>query len=259
MNINYKGEQLKVNLIDEGQGEVIVFLHGWGASADLYRVIIDVLKRNFRVVAPDFPGFGKSDEPSFAFDTEDYALFVETLLLELGIAKASFIGHSHGGRTVLEIATRKNFSVEIQKLVLIDSAGIAFKKSFKVRAKTALYKTLKALFLTRAGKKLFPEAVESLRKKFGSADYTACSETMRQSMVKVLKSDYTNKLGDIKVPTLLIWGDKDTATPIQCAKLMEKEIPDCGLVTIKGAGHFSFVSDMPLTERVLKSFFNFLF
>ena len=80
---------------------------------------------------------------------------------------------------------------------------------------------------------------------------------MRQSMVKLVNTDYKDKLSLVRVPTLLIWGEKDDATPLYQAKIMEKAIPDCGLVTVPGAGHFSFIDNPVLTERVLRSFFEF--
>lgn len=257
MLIEFKGDKLNVNLIDEGDGQCIVLLHGWGAYAEVYRSIINVLKPHFRVIAPDFPGFGKTCEPSFAYNTADYCDFVLCLLENLGIDKASFIGHSHGGRTILELASRSKLPVDIHKIVLFDSAGLPVKKSIKVKTKTFTYKVLKKLFLTKLALKVCPDGVERLRKKFGSADYSNSSALLRESMVKVISEDFTDKLKYIKAPTLLIWGDKDKDTPVENAKIMEKMIPNCGLVTIKNAGHFSFVSDMGLVSRVLGSFFKF--
>lgn len=257
MLIEFKGDKLNVNLIDEGDGQCIVLLHGWGAYAEVYRSIINVLKLHFRVIAPDFPGFGKTNAPSFAYNTANYGDFVLCLLENLGIKKASFIGHSHGGRTILELASRSDLPIGIDKIVLIDSAGLPVKKSAKVRAKTFTYKTLKKLALTKVALKICPDGIEKLRAKFGSADYAASSPLLRESMVKVISEDFTGNLQDIKAPTLLIWGDNDKDTPIENAKIMESRIPNCGLVTIKDAGHFSFVSDMSLVSRVLASFFKF--
>ena len=255
MNLNYKGDQLCVNLIDEGDGEAVVVLHGWGASCTLYRTVIDPLKNNFRVIAPDFPGFGKTTEPSFAYSIEDYASFVIALLKQLNINKAHLIGHSHGGRTVLELLTG-NYGFDFDKVVLLDSAGIPVKKKISKRIRIRTYKILKGLLTFGAVKKMFPDALESLKKKFGSADYANASDIMRQSMVKVLPCDYTDKLSSIKNSTLLIWGENDNDTPLSCAKILEKGISDCGLVTVKGAGHFAYAQAPLLTANVLKSFFN---
>jgi len=57
---------------------------------------------------------------------------------------------------------------------------------------------------------------------------------MRKILVKVVNEDLRPLLKDIKAPTLLIWGDKDTATPLYMGKIMEEEIPDSGLVILEG-------------------------
>lgn len=256
LEFTYKGDKLSVNLIDEGQGEAVVVLHGWGARAELYRTVINPLTSHYRVIAPDMPGFGKTTEPSFPYSIEDYAGFVSALLCELGVNKTHLIGHSHGGRTVLELATSGNDSFEIGKIVLLDSAGIPVKKKLSKRIRIHTYKILKGVVSFAPVKKMFPDALDKLKKKFGSADYAAASDIMRQSMVKVLPCDYTDRLSLIKNPTLLIWGENDNDTPISCAKVLENGISDCGLVTIPKAGHFSFAEAPALTANVLKYFFN---
>ena len=257
MDLELKGDTLSVDYIDKGTGKVIVILQGWGTTASLYESLIRILSGNFRVVAPDFPGFGESTEPSFAYDTADYADFVLAFLKKLDVTEASFIGHSHGGRVLLEMASRESLPVDIQKLVLIDSAGLIAKKSFSQRARIRTYKCFKKFLLIKPVKNLFPTALSSLQKTFGSADYASSSPLMRQSMVKLVNTDYKDRLSLVRVPTLLIWGEKDDATPLYQAKIMEKAIPDCGLVTVPGAGHFSFIDNPVLTERVLRSFFEF--
>ncbi len=255
LELIFKGDKLNINLIDEGQGEAVLLLHGWGARADLYRSVINPIVSDYRVIAPDLPGFGKSTEPSFPYSIEDYASFASALLKELGIEKAHIIGHSHGGRTCLELATG-NYGFEIGKIVLLDSAGIPVKKKLSKRIRIRAYKILKGLVTIAPLKKIFPDALDKLKKKFGSADYAAASDIMRQSMVKVLPCDYTDKLSLINNSTLLIWGENDNDTPLCCAKILEKGIKDCGLVTIPKAGHFSFAEAPVLTSNVLKSFFN---
>lgn len=255
MVLEFKGDILNIDYIDEGSGDVIVLLQGWGTTASLYRSIINMLSGHFRVIAPDFPGFGSSTEPSFPYSAEDYSDFVITFLEKLGVNRASFIGHSHGGRVIIELASRDEKPVEIDKIVLIDSAGIVTQKKLSKRIRIRTYKILKNILLIQPVKAMFPDALPALRKKFGSADYASSSEMMQKSMVKLVNTDYSHRLCKIKCPTLLIWGDNDDATPISHAHTMEKEIPDSGLVVIKGGGHFSYVSDLALTNRVLNSFF----
>ncbi len=255
MKLDIKNETLDIDYIDEGNGEVIVLLQGWGTTASVYKTIINMLTAKYRVIAPDFPGFGRSTEPSFPYSAEDYSDFVLAFLEKLGISKASFIGHSHGGRVIIELASRENLPVEIDKIVLMDSAGIVTKKKLSKRIRIRIYKILKNLLLLPPIKAMFPDALPALKKKFGSADYASSSEMMQKSMVKLVNTDYSHRLCKIKAPTLLIWGDKDDATPLAHAKIMEKEIPDSGLVVIKDGGHFSYLADMGLTKSVLHSFF----
>ncbi len=254
--MNFKGDALDVNVIDEGQGECVLILHGWGAYGEVYRLIINLLKPHFRVIAPDLPGFGKTTEPSFAYDNNDYVDFVKALVKQMGIDSLSIIGHSHGGRTAINLASG-DFDFTLKNLVLIDSAGILPKKTLKKTLKIKMYKTAKWFYSLKPMKKLFPDALEKAKKKYGSADYAAASEIMRQSLVRNVNTDLSGVLCKIKVPTLLIWGENDTATPLSDAKIMEKSIPDCGLVTIKNGSHFSFADNFPLTVSVLKSFYKF--
>ena len=256
LELNFKGDTLKIEYIDEGAGDVIVLLQGWGTTASIYKCIIDMLTSKYRVIAVDFPGFGNSTEPSFPYSAEDYTDFVLAFLSELNVCSASFIGHSHGGRVIIELASRENLPINVDKIVLIDSAGIVTKKKLSKRIKIATYKSLKKILLIPSINKMFPEALTNLKKKFGSADYASSSEILQKSMVKLVNTDYSHRLSKIKAPTLLRWGENDDATPLVHVKIMEKEIANSGLVTIKGAGHFSYLTDLGLTQRVLHSFFN---
>lgn len=256
MQIDFKGDTLNVDYIDVGAGDVILFLQGWGTTASIYKSVFDMLSDSYRVIAPDFPGFGDSAEPSFPYSAEDYSDFVLAFLEKLGVKKLSIMGHSHGGRVAIELLSRENLPIKVEKLVLIDSAGIVTKKKLSKRIKIKTYKTLKCVFKLPFMKVLYPDALSNLQKKFGSADYASSSDMMRKSMVKLVNTDYSDRLAKISQPTLLIWGENDDATPLSHAKTMEKAIPDSGLVVISGGGHFSYLSDMALTRRVLRSFFN---
>ena len=95
---------------------------------------------------------------------------------------------------------------------------------------------------------------EKLQSKSGSADYRMATPIMRQTMVKVVNEDVREYLPKIKAETLLVWGDKDTATPISDAKYMESQIPGSGLAVMPGAGHFSFIDNQYQFLAVMRSF-----
>lgn len=77
---------------------------------------------------------------------------------------------------------------------------------------------------------------------------------MRKVMVNVVNSDLKSVMPKIKAPTLLIWGEEDTATPMRDAKIMQKLIPNAGLVSFPGAGHFSFVDNPYQSTAVVRRF-----
>ena len=77
---------------------------------------------------------------------------------------------------------------------------------------------------------------------------------MRKTFVKLISTDYTERLGEVKASTLLLWGTADTETPLWMGKLMAERIPDCGLVELKGGSHFAHLEQLNFFCQVLKQF-----
>ena len=246
---------LKTEYLDRGEGQLAVFLHGWGSRAGLFDGLLDLCVKKYRAVAPDMPGFGGTEEPPEPWDVSKYADFIVEFLKPFAPSSVVFIGHSFGGRVILKL-TERELPFKIEKIILIDSAGIKPKKTLGQKLSLLCYKAGRRIMSLPPFKKLFPNAVESMRKKRGSADYNAASPIMRQTLVKVVNEDLKNDLPKISAPTLLIWGTADTATPISDGELMEKLIPDAGLVKVQGAGHYSFLQAPEYVARVVASFLN---
>ena len=255
MHIHFKGEDITLNCTEKGSGRAVLLLQGWGTNTAVYERLTDSMSEYCRVITYDIPGFGKSSEPSFGFSTDDYGDFAIAVLHELGIEKVSLVGHSHGGRTIINLLTRDNLPITVEKSVLIDSAGIVPKKSLSQILRVGVYKLGKGFLSLKPIKALFPNAIENYKNSHGSADYKSASEIMRSSLVKIVNDDYRDRLHLIKVPTLLIWGECDTATPIGDAHIMEKSIGDCGLVSGAGGSHYSFLDNPNLVYGALRSFF----
>lgn len=250
-----KIDDISVNYIDQGQGDVILLLHGWGANITLYQGIISTLAQNHRVIALDMPGFGKTTEPSVPWCVDDYVDFVLKFIASFELTKLSIVVHSFGGRVFFKMNARENLPFQIEKAVLIDSAGILPKKTWKQKVSLRCYKMGRAVMSTKMLHFLYPDAVEDMRRKRGSADYNSATPVMRATLVKVVNEDLEPLMHLVKCPTLLIWGDLDTATPLSDAKKMEELIPDTGLVVCEGAGHFSFAQQAPRVNGALTAFF----
>ncbi len=234
-NVNIDG--LNINYTDIGEGKCIVLFHGWGAKKEVFSPIIKKLSAYMRVVALDFPGFGKSDEPKEVWDVEMYARFMQKFIKEADCEGAIWLGHSFGGRVIIKLFEK--MEIKPSKIVLVDSAGIKPKRGIDYYVKVYSYKLgkkiLKLPLLNKTG------LYEKLVKNAGSSDYKVLSENMRATMSRVVNEDLREHLGAINVPTLLIWGDKDTATPIGDAHIMDSLLPDSGIVVLEGAGHFSYL------------------
>ena len=245
---------LTIEYIDEGVGDVVLLLHGWNAPAETYRLIIDLLSSRFRVIAPNAPGCGGSQEPPQAWTVDDFADFTMAFAKELGIEKATLMGHSFGGRTIIKLMSREQRPFAVDKIVLLDAAGIKPKRKLSYYVKVYSFKAMKTVLSIPPLKALFPDAVEKARARHGSADYRQASEVMRRTMSLCINEDLSSLLPKVDVPTLLIWGENDTATPLRDAKTMEKHIPDAGLVVLPNAGHFAFAEAWGQCSRVLNVF-----
>ncbi len=230
---------------NEAGKPVVLFLHGWGAPAATYKLLLDHLAGYCRVVAPDLPGFGGSEEPPEAWCVDDYVDWTVAFAAALGLHKVILMNHSFGGRISIKLLARRPVPLTVSKAVFMDAAGIRPKRTAKYYIKVYSYKL---------AKRLLPGYAAKMRGKVGSADYRHASELMRQTMVKCINEDLTDLLPKNEVSTLLIWGEADTATPLRDGKLMEQRIPDAGLVTLEGAGHFAFAEQWGLCSRVLDSF-----
>lgn len=250
MQIKIKNWNINYETI--GEGNPVILLHGWLATLETMRPIANSLKNNFKVFLVDVVGFGKSEMPEHPLNSNDFGDFLEEFVNKLRIQNPVLIGHSNGGRIIINAVGRG--LVSSKKIVLIDSSGIKPKRKLSYYIKVAIFKTGKFILNLLPNTKKIKEFKEKLRNKVGSNDYKASTTVLKETMKRILNEDLRDLLPKISVPTLLIWGTADTATPISDAKLMEKLIPDCGLVEYKGASHFSYLENIENCNRVLQEF-----
>ena len=247
----YTYDNLKVNITTKGNGEPVFLLHGWGCNGEIFKSIQEVLATAYTTYSFDFPGFGASDEPTAVWGVEEYTRMVEQFAKDNGIERPALMGHSFGGRVSIVYASRN----AVSRVVLVDAAGIKPKRPFKYYWKVYTFKTLKWLCNTFLPKAKAQAIIDKRRKGAGSSDYNNASPMIRAILSKVVNEDLKHLMPSIKAPTLLFWGNLDTATPLSDAKTMEKLIPDAGLVVAHGTGHFSFLENPGLFTAVIKNFF----
>ena len=241
---------IRLHYEDCGEGHPILLLHGWGCNATTFNAIRPFLEARFRVLTVDFAGFGQSAEPSEVWGVEEYTRSIEALAQAEGVENPILIGHSFGGRVSIVYASRN----KVQKVMLVDAAGVKPKRSLTYYRKVYTFKLIKKLLPLIVGKARAEKIIEQRRAKAGSSDYSQATPMMRAILSKVVNEDLCHLMPKITAPTLLFWGENDTATPLADAKKMKKLIPDAGLVTVAGAGHFAFLENTPLVLRVAESF-----
>lgn len=238
------------------QGTRLLLLHGWGCSTVLFSPIAQELARDYQVTVIDFPGHGQSGRPPQPWGVADYAQCVKELLEHLGWTDCDIIAHSFGGRVALYMAS--NWPERVKRLVITGGAGLRSEPTAEQKKRSEGYKKKKKMLESLGRFPLLKSAVdralEQLRQKYGSADYNALDEEMRKTFVKVVNEDLRPLLPKIQASTLLIWGEKDTATPLWMGKTMEKEIPDAGLVVFENDDHFAYLHQWPRFVAVVRAF-----
>lgn len=227
-------------VIGEPTGNVpLLVLHGWEQTLEVMRPLGERLSWNRQVHLIDLPGFGQSPWSGQDWNTRDYAMCILSYMDKRGIRQADLLGHSFGGRIALRITSE--WSGRVRRLVLIDSAGLPPKRNFLQKSRMMWIRCLGILFA------LLPDSlsIRLLRwhgNRYGSDDYRNAG-VLRGTLVKTVIEDQTTNASLVKAPTLLLWGECDTATPVEMAYRFHHLIPNSKIVVLPNKDHFSFMGD----------------
>lgn len=212
-----------------GDGEPsIIALHGWGRSRHDWSSVLP--HRN--ALAVDLPGFGASPAPETAWTTADYADALAPVLSQY--ANPILAGHSFGGRVAVQVASRHPGllgGVLLTGVPLLRNEAPAGKSPLKYRA---------ARWANRR-KIISDDRMEKLRQQYGSADYNAAKGTMRGVLVNAVNEDYREQLSTMAklgVPTQMVWGEHDTAAPVEMATRAQQMLgASAQLTVVPGSAH----------------------
>ncbi len=255
MNMQISGVNMHYELYGSGEKRVVL-LHGWGCSGDLMKNVGEQLARDMKVLAVDFPAHGQSAQPPEPWGVPEFAACLKELLTKLDFLPCNVIAHSFGGRIAIELASADKTMFD--RIILTGAAGIRPKQSEQSSQRASTYKKLKSAVAAAEKLHIFGSLTdkwqEALIQKYGSKDYAALSPEMRKTFVKVVNYDQTEKLHCIRNSTLLVWGDKDTETPLWMGQQMEKEIPDSALIVLNGGTHFAYLEHAARFAAIAHSF-----
>jgi len=256
-----------VNLVylDQGTGTPVLLIHGFCGNAYNWSEVFEPLSKDFRVIVPDLPGYGKSgcpgkdQKPTMIW----YADFLAEFLDQIGVGKAIVVGNSMGGSIAAWLAVRHPEKVE--KLVLEDSAGLKgslldlMKNVAQLTASPMLIPLLHLVFpVNEKALANVPESerrrVELAEMRYASDQRLCSSRAMKQSAVS-LGADYTEPvLNQIQAPCLIIWGSDDDLLDPETAEQFHQKIPGSQIQIIAGGVHTPMQWKPDEFVRVLKKF-----
>ncbi len=258
MQLEFRGINVDID-VRGGAGRGVLLLHGWACSARMMESVSALLAPKMRVAAVDFPGHGRNgaaQAPREPWGVPDYMELCVHIVKTLGLAPCDIVAHSFGARVAILLAAEHPELVG--RMILTGAAGIRKPQDGKASMKQRLYKGLRGAMNAAEKTHLFgslpDKGREALVQRFGSADYKALTPDMRQTFNRVITLDLTDRLSEIKAPTLLYWGAQDTETPLWMGQKMEELIPDAGLVVEPGAGHFAYLEQNAKFLRIVSNF-----
>jgi pimeloyl-ACP methyl ester carboxylesterase len=239
---------IKLFVVESGKPDApcVVMLHGFGSSLQTFDAWAAGLSAHFRVVRLDLPGFGLTGaDPTGDYSDARTLKLLSGLMDRLGIAKASFVGNSMGGRFAWEFASE--FPDRVEKLVLISPDGFA-STGFAYGKAPAVPLMLRALPYTMPKSMLKQTLVPAYAdpRRLSDATVTRYYDFMRAPGVRQAVIDRTAQtvlqdpvplLRKIKAPSLLLWGEQDAMIPIANAADYLAAIPGAKLVRLPGVGH----------------------
>ena len=217
----------------------ILILHGWGSCAKNWSQVKELLEGGgYKVFVPDLPGFGETPEPLQPWSVDDYVEWVNDFCEKENLLQFFLLGHSFGGGIAAKLAS--SFSEKVLGLILV-SPAIRRRRTLKQYIFLGLAKmgnlvfTIPILFFLR------PLARKILYVFAGTKDYYKLeirkAVRLKESFKKIVKEDLTYCLPKIKIPTLIIWGEKDVVTPVKEAYSIKNKIKNAKIEIIKDSQH----------------------
>jgi len=222
----------------------VILLHGLGGNSGNWLFTIPALAANYHVIAPDQIGFGKSDRVMLKYRVGTYVDFLDKFMSELKIEKASLVGNSLGGWVAAWTAIK--YPNRVEKIILADAAGLkpaaidmAQIYSLNYSTRDEVRQLVKLVFFNQAlfGSDAFIE--QSLAIRVAANDgYTI------NSLIESIKRDedfLNGRLGEIKKPTLIVWGKQDGLLKVADAEQFKREIAGSELLVFDQCGHVPMV------------------
>jgi len=228
-----------IKYYDIGSGPPLLLVHGLGADADVWAYCLEPLCQNYRVIALDLLGFGRSGKPLLNYRVETFVEVLDRFLHSVGVPQASLVGNSMGGWICASFALR--FPERVNKLVLNDAIGIAagaVEVPVDLRP-TSLRNMRDVLEFMFYDKNLVTDGFVEMAYEFHLERNDAPAISAMLDAIHHKLGALDDQLAKLKTPTLLVWGDSDRVSPLSVAKSYERLIPGAKLEILAQCGHIA--------------------
>lgn len=250
-------DSVKTAYLSAGNDYPVIFLHGGGAGAITWYPSIGPISKKFQVIAPDIIGYGESDKPNAPYDRPYFSKWLKSFLKELKISKAHIVGLSQGGAIALQFTIDNPEMVD--KLVLVDSAGLGAKASFGSMIgmiwmnsfPSSMANRFNSPYILHTPSKRDPNhslySIAVIKDKGGKNAF----KQGRGSAVSKIPEEL---LKQIKNETLIIWGKNDKFFSVEYGEATAKIIPNAKLHLIQDAGHLPLIDQTEIFNEILIDF-----
>ena len=258
MKVKVDGIQINCEISGNEDGEVVVLSHSLGCNLTMWDVQMPALEPHFKVVRYDMRGHGLSDAPARAYTMEELGADAVGLLNALKLDKVHWVGLSMGG--MIGQCLGLNYADRLKSLVLCDTGSFMPDEAQPIWQEridearnngmaSRVPSTLENWFIPEYLEEN-PPAIEKISQQLITTPvdgYIGCIEALR-------KLNYIDRLSEIKVPTLIMVGDKDMGTPVEASRAMHERIAGSKLVIIPEAAHLSNIAQPEAVNKALLDF-----
>ena len=238
---------------EAGQGSTVVLIHGMFGDFLDWEPVLGPLARAHHVIALDLPGFGRSSKPDRDYTGDFFVSILRQFLVALNVGEAAVIGNSFGGQMAVLYAVTHPESVA--KLVLVDSGGfqrytpdeIALTETrFGEPVIAGLTPEINSLLFAPVfaqSSTMSAQHIDRQNAKLKRSDYAAYARAIARNIHLSLVTYLLDRLPEVKCPTLLVWGEKDSVLPIAQAEAALARLANGTLVILPNCGHMPQLDD----------------
>lgn len=244
---------MRINYTIKGSGIPVILLHGWGGSSSSLNKLQEELVVNFEVYNLDLPGFGESDTPLKTWFLGDYVNWLHGFIKENKIGKPILVGHSFGGK--LAMAHAEKHQNDLSAIVLINASGIKPKSNAKkgllylpAKIGGAIFKLPVLRYFKKTVKKIFYKLIVR------ESDYIDAG-VLKETFKNIINEHLDTRIRKITIPTLIVWGEKDSYTPLWMGRKITEMIKGSRLEVVAGASHDLPIKQSEMAVKIIFSFF----